>query len=193
MAERTAVILAGGRSRRMGRDKALLPFAGYATLAEYQYRRLQPLFDRVYLSAKESKFPFDAPLIPDRREGHSPLIALESIFATLDLPEIFLLAVDLPFVDTPTIERLQSAARSHPKAQAVVPRSPHGLEPLCAVYRRSLLPEIRRMLEEDRHRLQTLLARSDTLEVAFDRSDPFANLNRPQEYEKAKKVLSAKC
>ncbi len=193
MAERTAVILAGGRSRRMGRDKALLPFGGYSTLAEYQYRRLQPLFDRVYLSAKGEKFPFDAPLIPDKREEHSPLIALESIFTRLDLSEIFLLAVDLPLVGPQTLTRLQSAARTRPEVQAVVPRSPHGLEPLCAVYRRNLLPEIRRMLDDDRHRLQTLLARSDTLEVPFDRREPFANLNRPEEYEKAKKVLGARC
>jgi len=55
----TAIIFAGGKSSRMGRDKALLPFGGYDTLTEYQYRRLSKIFNRVYISTKNDKFNFN--------------------------------------------------------------------------------------------------------------------------------------
>ncbi|HGZ69822.1 MAG TPA: molybdenum cofactor guanylyltransferase, partial [Nitratifractor sp.] len=77
-----AVILAGGKSSRMGSDKALLPFGGYPTLAEYQYRRLSILFENVYISTKEDKFDFEAPLILDKEKSSSPLLAAASIFET---------------------------------------------------------------------------------------------------------------
>jgi len=62
---RNAIIFAGGKSSRMGRDKALLPFGEYSTLCEYQYQRLAKIFETVHISTKEAKFDFDAPLIYD--------------------------------------------------------------------------------------------------------------------------------
>ena len=60
-----AVLFAGGRSSRMGQDKALLPFAGFKTLSEYQYRRLSEIFEKVYISSKEDKFDFQADILFD--------------------------------------------------------------------------------------------------------------------------------
>ena len=60
------VIFAGGKSSRMGRDKALLPFGGEPTLAAYQFTRLSPLFPATYLSAKTAeKFSDAMPVIVD--------------------------------------------------------------------------------------------------------------------------------
>ncbi|MCF6173461.1 MAG: NTP transferase domain-containing protein [Campylobacteraceae bacterium] len=61
-----AVVLAGGKSSRMGRDKALLQFGWYDTLVEYQYRKLEAIFDKVYISSKEDKFDFDVDIIYDK-------------------------------------------------------------------------------------------------------------------------------
>jgi len=60
-----AVIFAGGKSSRMGKDKALLPFADCNTLSEFQYNKLTSLFDKVYISSKEDKFDFEATVITD--------------------------------------------------------------------------------------------------------------------------------
>ena len=191
--EFSAVILAGGRSRRMGRDKALLPFGGDSTLAEYQYRRLKRLFAHVYLSAKSDKFPFDAPLIADEAPESSPMIALASILRHTSEEGVLLLGVDMPFVPDKLIRRLLREADAHPEAEIVAARSPHGPEPLCALYRRSLLPRVDTMIASGTHRLRTLLENSETRYVPVDNSESLSNLNRPEEYEKAIKTLSVEC
>jgi len=180
-----AVIFAGGKSSRMGKDKALLPFGGYATLAEYQYRRLLPLFERVSLSTKEDKFPFAAPLILDHdSEQSSPMVALASILSALKGDTVFVLSVDMPFVDAALIEKLFAAARLHPDASVIVARSPEGTEPLCAIYRTTLLPRVEDLLRQGEHRMHTLIKNISSVEVLCDRETPFANLNTPEDYRR---------
>ena len=182
-----AVIFAGGKSSRMGKDKALLPFGGYATLAEYQYRRLLPWFDRVALSSRERKFPFEAPVILDRvSEAHSPMVALVSVLSKVEAEAVFVVSVDMPFVDAQLIGRLYEAYEADPSIQIAVARSDRGAEPLCGVYSRSLLPQAERLLQEGEHRMQALLAEVVSVEVNCDRPEVFANLNTPEEYRKYK-------
>lgn len=180
-----AVILAGGRSRRMGRDKALLPFGGFGTLAEYQYRRLRKLFANVYLSAKSDKFSFEAPLIPDEHPESSPMVALASILRQAPDEGIFLLGVDMPFVPEKLILRILDEATQHPEAPLIAVKSPRGVEPLCAFYRRDLLPIIEMQLGEGNHRLRSLSEMTEARFVDAENPEDLANLNRPEEYEQA--------
>ena len=183
-----AVVFAGGKSSRMGQDKALLPFGGYASLAQYQYERLKEIFESVYLSAKEEKFGFNAPLIADRYEVSSPLAGILSVFETLDADEVFILSVDAPFVNEKVIGKLLEENRAD--ADAVIAQSPDGLQPLCGIYKRSLLPLARQHLEMNSHRLTHLLKETNSRFVRFDEDAPFANLNHPHEYEKALETLT---
>jgi molybdopterin-guanine dinucleotide biosynthesis protein A len=121
------VIFAGGKSSRMGQDKALLPFGGYNTLSEFQQVRLSKLFKKVYISAKENKFDFD----------NSPLVGIISIFETLKVDKVFILSVDAPFVNKEVIDKL---INSNNRFDAVVAKSKSGVQPLCGVYKRSVLP-----------------------------------------------------
>jgi len=182
-----AIIFAGGKSSRMGQDKALLPFAGYSTLAQYQYERLQALFEKVYLSAKEDKFDFPSLLITDRYEISSPLAGIVSIFETLEVDEVFILSVDAPFVGKEVIEKLLEVNRE--EVDAVIAKSPDGLQPLCGIYKRSLLSLARQHLKENRHRLGYLLQKTDSIFVNFEENAPFLNLNHPHQYKKALKQL----
>jgi len=179
-----AVIFAGGKSSRMGRDKALLPFGEFSSLAEYQYKRLSNFFDKVYISAKSNKFSFDVALIEDRYEVSSPLVAIVSIFETIDADEVFVLSVDAPFVSIKTIEELYNRAKTS-KSDVIVARSPRGVEPLCAIYRRTMLPLAQKLLSENNHRLQSLLDIADSTIVEFEDEMLFTNLNHPKEYEMA--------
>jgi molybdopterin-guanine dinucleotide biosynthesis protein A len=182
----TCIIFAGGRSSRMGRDKALLPFAGFPTLTQYQYVRLQKLFRRVCISAKEAdKFGFEADVIPDTVETgiHAPTAGFVSVFQHLDDEKVFVLSVDSPFVGTEQIAELIAADGDD--VDAVIARTGSGSHPMCGIYNRSLLPDFERMLHEDNHRLGQLLKQRRTRYVSFGDETPFANLNHPHEYEEA--------
>ena len=185
------VIFAGGRSSRMGKDKALLPFCGFSTLAEFQYRRLKSCFNTVYLSAKREKFPFDAPVILDNPDlnVYAPSAGLIRIFENLTDDTVFVLSVDTPFVGIEEIEKLVKAAKGK-KSDAVVAESPGGAHPMCGIYSRSILPAIQKAADEGNYRLTDILKMSKTLYVKFPFDDPFFNINRPEEYESALKNLS---
>ena len=179
-----AVILAGGRSSRMQQDKALLPFGGYDSLAEFQYRRLSKIFSKVYISSKNNKFDFDVHVLEDKYKGSSPLVALVSMFETLEeLEEVFVLSVDAPFVSHKSIAKLYESTSSF---DVLVAESSSGLEPLCAVYRRSCLKEAKKALELNKHRLQSLLEQLKIKRVKID-DDECMNLNYPSEYEIAQR------
>ena len=183
----TAVIFAGGKSSRMGKDKSLLPFGKYKTLTAFQYEKLQTLFKTVYISTKEEKFDFDAKLIKDCYKDSSPLVGLLSIFETLDVEEVFVLSVDAPFVDVETIKHIMKI--NIEEYDAVVAKSPKGIEPLCGRYKKSILPLLQKQYSEDNHRLQNLLNAAKTYTLSFKDDTLFSNLNHPEEYEKALKRL----
>ena len=189
MNKKVAVIIAGGKSSRMKRDKALLPFGRFSTLAEYQHQRLSNYFDEVYLSAKSNKFDFDMTLIADRYENSSPLVAIVSIFETLNVEEVFILSVDSPFVSLETIKRLYQEAELS-SVDVILARSKNGLEPLCAIYRRAILPVAQACLRQDKHRLHGFLEGVNSIAIEFTDERDFINLNHPQEYEKARLIDS---
>jgi len=183
----TAVIFAGGKSSRMGEDKALLPFADYPTLTEFQQDKLRALFDKVYISAKENKFDFDCMVIEDNYTENSPLVGLISVFETLKAEEIFILSVDAPFVNKETIEELLK--HNECRFDVIVAQSPSGVQPLCGIYKRSILPLAYTQLRKENHRLGDLLRLANTLFVEFDEDGPFINLNHPGEYQQAVKTF----
>ena len=178
-----AVIFAGGKSSRMGEDKALLPFGGYPTLTEFQHSKLTTMFDKVYISAKEHKFDFDCLVIEDNYTENSPLVGIISIFETLKVEKVFILSVDAPLVNKETIEKLLKYDQN--SRDAIVAQSPSGIQPLCGIYKRSILPLAYLQLEKGHHRLGELLRLANTLFVKFDEDIPFTNLNHPEEYQKA--------
>ena len=159
-----AIIFAGGKSSRMGQDKALLPFANYNTLSEFQYSKLSSLFEKVYISSKEEKFDFNVRVIADRYEESSPLVGIISIFEALKADEIFILSVDAPFVDEEVIKKLLNHEEEF---DAIVAKSTSGAQPLCGVYRRSILPLAQKHLSEQNHRLNDLLSKSNTKYLAL--------------------------
>src|SRR3990170_3327557 len=134
------IILAGGRSRRMGRDKAGLPLGG-RTLLQVMVDRLVPLFGRVLIigAHRTEVEAEEADQAGDLLPGAGPLGGL---YTGLTLsPDAVNLAVpcDLPFLQEDLIRLLRRWADSR---QVVVPQGPDGLEPLCAFYHQSCLPAI---------------------------------------------------
>ncbi|HHD81052.1 MAG TPA: hypothetical protein ENK99_05640 [Campylobacterales bacterium] len=97
------------------------------------------------------------------------------------------MSVDAPFVDSTIIEKLYTDALSF--KDVIVASSPNGIEPLCGIYRKSILPKAREFLDDNNHKLQALLKELNTQKVTFTQKDVFANLNYPNEYQKALKKI----
>ncbi|WP_457745107.1 molybdenum cofactor guanylyltransferase MobA [Sulfurimonas sp.] len=185
------VIFAGGKSSRMGEDKALLPFANFTTLTEYQYNRLSKIFKNVYISCKEkSKFDFEAHFIEDNSafDIFAPTIGFYTAFASLKIDKFFALSVDTPFVTEKEIAQLINIDNIN--YDATIAKTVKGIQPLCGIYHHSLSPSFKMMLEENNHKLGFLLKNSNTKYVYFSQTQPFLNLNHPHEYKEALNIIS---
>ena len=185
------VLFAGGKSSRMGEDKALLPFAGFDTLTEYQYTRLCKIFTTVYISCKDkSNFSFHANFIEDEKNASvfAPTLGFVSVFKTLQLEKFFALSVDTPFISQNEIQKIVDAIT--PDADAVIAKTQEGMQPLCGIYTRNLEKNFLQMLKENSHKLGQLLKNAQTTSVYFSDSKPFLNMNHPQDYKKALEILT---
>jgi len=179
----------------MGRDKARLEL-GRSTLLERVLAAADPLAIPCILIANDSK-PFahlQRPVYPDLRPGSGPLGGLFTALTVAPSTTVLLLACDLPFITTPFLRFLLQSLGTH---QAVVPRSPDGLQPLCAVYTRSCLPTIEHTLDRGDFRITSFLTDIDVLFLSRDRwqaFDPyqllFTNLNTPEDYQRAQELLT---
>jgi len=184
------VIVAGGKSSRMGEDKALLPFGAFATLTQFQLSHMNGHFSSLHVSCKtRDKFDFEASFIEDspRFMQSSPLVALFSILEYFQTP-VCVLSVDTPFV-TPSVFETLFHTKNAPQYEAIIARSPFGSHQLCGIYAPSLLPKIAHMLENNEHKIGYLLQNAHTLFVDFGDDVPFLNLNHPSDYEHAKGLL----
>ncbi len=182
------VILAGGKSSRMGRDKALLPFGNYSSLAEYQLNRFKNSFESLYISTKsKKKFDFlkNVNFIEDSNEFNefSPLVALYSILKNFK-KDVCILSVDTPFVTIKTYEKLLESKGRHDVAIA---KSSSGSHQLCAIYSPKILPAIQAQLKRNEHRIKETLNKIKCTYVEFEDDREFINLNYFDDYKKALK------
>jgi len=177
------VIVAGGKSSRMGRDKALLPFGSFKTLTQYQIDKHKNNFDSLYVSCKtKDKFDFQANFIEDTTQfnEYSPLIALYSILKEFDT-HVCILSVDTPFVDAEVYKKLFTCKDDF---DVVIARSPYGSHQLCAIYSPKIVPILKKQIEKNNHKIRDVLELVKTKYVDFEDDKAFTNLNRPEDYEK---------
>lgn len=192
MTDTPCVIFAGGKSSRMGEDKSLLPFGGFDTLTQFQLAKASKIFKKVYISCKDSsKFDFEAEFIHDieTTSTYAPTLGIISVFQTIEADSFFALSVDTPLITKEIILKLLDKDSKSKTAQVSVARTKQGLQPMCAIYHRSIYGNLLKMIENDNHKLGYLLKSVKTLHVDFDNEDAFLNINNPHEYEYALKLL----
>lgn len=181
-----AVILAGGKSSRMGEDKALMPFGGYNSMTEYQYRRLEKIFKNVYISAKENKFDFEANIILDKYPQSSPMVAIASILEELN-EDFFLISVDMPLLSEDAIQSLIDLYNKHREYDIYVLQSQNGDEPTATIYTKKILNSVKTILKKKIHKLQYLLSILNKSTIKWNNSIEFVNVNDKSSYLYAKK------
>jgi molybdopterin-guanine dinucleotide biosynthesis protein A len=136
-----AAVLAGGRSSRMGRDKASLPIEGVSLLERtVAVARADGLRTMVVGRGRPAGWSDPATrFLPDSLPGTGPLPAIAQALASSG-HDLLVLACDLPRLEVVALRWLRSAAAEHPTARAVVGEVGGRVQPLFAVWRRTCLP-----------------------------------------------------
>ena len=180
---RTAIILAGGESRRMGRDKALLPYRG-KSLVEHCRDTLAPHFGEILLSANDpEKYGFlNVPVVIDEERGRGPLMAIYSALGASSSEVNFVIACDIPEIDISFMLKLLDYANAY---DAVIARTGEGMvEPLFSFYRKSLRKTMREILDEGNNKITLLYDRCDVKYLQMEDSSWYRNINTEEEYRK---------
>jgi len=176
-----AIVLAGGNSTRMGQDKRFLAFRG-RPLIEHVCDQLRGLFPEILLAANDApKLAFlGLPVVRDAMPGQGPLGGIASALAASHHDLNFIVACDIPFIDFMLVRRLMYAAAD---CDGVVPTTPEGhLEPLFAVYRKSLLPAIYDALDHGNRRIRDIFGKGRVCTIPLHQIPAPQNLNTIEDY-----------
>ncbi len=190
----SAVILAGGKSSRMGRNKALLDFGG-ETLIGRLYRILTEEFDEVFISANDPKtYRFlGAPIVRDVFADGSSLAGIHAGLLRSPAQHCFFAACDMPFLN---IELVRYLGRIADDYDVIIPESESGLEPLHSFYSRRCIPYIEEQLQRGDLKVIDFFDRVNVRRVTREEVreyDPeelsYFNINTQEKYERAKERL----
>ena len=182
-----AIILAGGKSERMGQDKSLLQLQGRPLIAHIA-EQLRPHFRRILISTnKPDKYSFlGLECVKDEQPGQGPLMGIASALKASPEDLNFVIACDIPEVDIPLMKSLLRQARD---CDGAVPLSPDGrIEPVYAVYRKSVLPALRTALVDGERKIQNALSNTSIKYVPLNNNQQPLNLNTPSDFEHFVKV-----
>jgi molybdenum cofactor guanylyltransferase len=188
----SAFILAGGKSTRMGGDKAFVMFDG-CTLLGRALEVAQSVAPEVRIVGDTSKFESFALVVEDVFRQCGPLGGIHAALRASQTELSVILAVDLPFVSPALLQYLIKRASECASATVTVVQAGGHWQPLCAVYRRDFADAAEQALRVGRYRIDALFEAGRTqgigeedLEAAGFSSKMFRNLNTPEELEAAR-------
>lgn len=200
MQQVAAFVLAGGKSSRMGRDKAALILDG-TTLLQRAGEIAAAVSERVcvvgsaeWIAAAAAQLGCD--VISDMFAGQGPLAGIHAALESASARELnFVLAVDVPFV-TPALVRFIVERAASSAALVTLPETAGRLHPLCGVYRREFVPHARAALAQGRNKVEraipapalNVISEAELLKFGFD-SEMLANINTPAEFAAAEARL----
>jgi molybdopterin-guanine dinucleotide biosynthesis protein A len=199
----TGLILAGGESRRMGRDKAFLPW-GRTTLIEHLLERLRPVTDELIVAVNPARSRtggakdaqafrrLQASVVVDCVPDAHALGGLYTGLRAASHALCFVCACDTPFLDPGLVRVLARQADGY---DLVIPATGEGLQPLQAVYRKTVLPAVEELLRAGRREVRALLPMVRARIVDFRSFAPlepqalgFFNVNTPEGYATARRL-----
>ncbi|MEC1740709.1 molybdenum cofactor guanylyltransferase [Schinkia azotoformans] len=192
----TAIILAGGKSSRMGTNKALLPMDGKPNI-ELIKDQLTPFFSDIIVVTNDFEaYGFlKVPIVKDEYVGKGPLAGIHTGLKNSNTETNFFVACDMPFISGELAKHLVELCNDY---EGVVPRINGTLHPLFSVFKKSVLPKVELCLMEERLKIRDLLVELNILylnEAELNRimvgniEKIFYNMNYPLDYEKARNWL----
>jgi molybdopterin-guanine dinucleotide biosynthesis protein A len=192
----SVVVLAGGKSSRLGRDKALLPIGGQPMLAR-TVQRLSALTDDLIVVSNEPKshgsLALAARLVPDLEPGQGSLMGIYSGLRVARHARALVVACDMPLLSIPLLWYMLSLARGY---DVVIPRLNGLLEPLHAIYGKACLPPISRLLDQGQRKIIAFFQEVRVRYIEEDEVDAFdphrlsfLNVNSLADLDRARLLL----
>lgn len=186
----TGIVLSGGESSRMGREKAFLELDG-KPMIEHVIRALRSIADAIIIVTRSPGLyrGFDAAVVTDVFDARGPLTGIYSGLASSHDEYNIVVACDMPFLNPRLLSYMNGLA---PGYDVVAPCLEGNLEPLHAVYRKSLLPLLEKRIQRNERQIQGMyrdIRVRRVTEKEVDQFDParrsFININTPKEYKEA--------
>jgi FdhD protein len=184
----TGAILAGGRSRRMGKNKALMQIGGQP-LIQLVYEKMARLFSEILLVTNEPDDYSFLPCrtIPDLFPGAGSLAGVHGAITASTTERVFVVGCDMPWLCEELIRHICAVSAGH---EVTVPCSMDGLEPLHAVYGKGCLPLMTEALRGDERCIYDLYPRLETCTLTWAEiaaipgaEQSFQNINTPEDYQ----------
>lgn len=187
----TAVVLCGGKSRRMGLDKSLLPMNGVSFIQTIA-SQLGSFREVVLATGSSSRYHIPGTRnICDEYIDCGPLGALYSAFVQCESEFAFTVPCDLPLFTTDLAHRI--VACMDERSDVVVPITPDGrFHPLCACYRTSIAPVLKQELDKGRFKVMKALETLRLKNICIEDDSVLMNINTPEDYSDLKNYIRRK-
>lgn len=182
----TAAILCGGKSSRMGRPKAFLPFDG-KTMIERRYEMMQELFAEVVLVANdpESFSHITDDVVKDIIPNRGPLVGILSALLVSDYDHTFVIACDMPLVDNKLIREM---AQQRHNSDVLVLSHDEGVEPLLGIYSKRCIEPLEESIFAGTLKAVDFLTGINAKLFPYQDASPqlpaYFNVNTPQDYSR---------
>lgn len=179
------VILCGGKSSRMGSNKALLAFKNQ-TILQYQFSKMSLLFKDVFISSKAPYF--NLPTLIEKDIIFSPLVGIFNAFEQLKTKKIFFICVDTPFIAISDISKLLDSLP--PTSDIHFAKTPDKEHFLTSIWDINTTPLIQQALCNKEYKISKLLQKCITSFFIYNEKEKFLNLNTQEDYLNALKRIS---
>ena len=185
----TAIVLAGGNSSRMGKEKAFLEIGG-RFLIEYVYNQLLAYFEVILISANnKEKYSFlGAEVIPDKIPGTGPLMGIASALEASKSEINFIIACDIPDIDISYVKKMIHECKDYDGVVPIKRKSKY--EPLYAVYKKSMLKAMNEVLSSGNNKISEVFKLCNLKYITLKDTSRLKNLNTVKDYEE---YLNTKC
>jgi len=180
----TGFILAGGKSTRMGTDKAMLNFRG-KPLLKHMFDVIRPHCGKVFISGDKPDYgSLGIAMVSDIYPGIGPVSGIFSALKYSETDWNIVISVDSPMINNELLEYLISNTDSY---ECVVPKHEAGMEPLIALYSKQILPTLEIMIGTGNYKMKNILTQVktnalDCQPLLEKYPNLFMNLNRMEDY-----------
>jgi molybdopterin-guanine dinucleotide biosynthesis protein A len=182
-------ILAGGKSRRFGENKALFVIEG-KSIIERVIAAVPPQHSVFVVANSPTQYAHLAlPILPDHFSNCGPLAAIHAGLRHSPDEWNFVLACDFPNLQASIIEEVLATPR---EAQVILPKTSEGLQPLCALWSKSTLPIIEEALRTDERSVRAVLAKLSLHIIESKHPEALFNLNTREDLAQLRDRDSAK-